>query len=202
MIKHIVFDVGMVLLHWDPEIPYRELIPDDTRREWFLANVCTPDWNREQDRGRTWAEAEAALIAQHPEEADLIRAFRERWPDMLPRTLPGTPQIMAALIDAGIDVTLLTNFSHETFPIARERFPELDRARGVTVSGEVGLIKPDRAIYDHHTRTFGLEPAATLFFDDSPANVDGAIAAGWQARHFTSAEAMRADLAEAGIVLP
>ncbi len=202
MIKHIVFDIGMVLLHWDPAIPYRRLIPDETRREWFLANVCTPDWNREQDRGRTWAEAEDALIAQHPDEADLIRAYRRHWPDMLPHIVPGTPQIMEGLIDAGFDVTLLTNFSHETFPIARERFPVLDRARGVTVSGEIGVLKPDRAIYDHHARTFGLEPGATLFFDDSPANVEGAIAAGWQARHFTGAQAMRADLAEAGIALP
>lgn len=202
MIRHIVFDIGMVLLHWDPEIPYRRLITDEARRRWFLETVCTPDWNREQDRGRTWADAEAALIAEYPAEEALIRAYRVNWPEMLPATLPGTPEIFEALIATGADVTMLTNFSHETFPIARERFPLLARARGVTVSGEVGLLKPDRAIYDLHAQTFGLDPAATLFFDDSRANVEGAIAAGWQARHFTDAATMRTDLAAAGITLP
>lgn len=202
MIKHIVFDIGLVLIHWDPERPYRRLIPDEARRRWFLETVCTPAWNKEQDRGRTWADAEAELIAQYPEEAELIRAYRANWTEMVPHTLEGTPQILEALVAAGHDVTMLTNFNQETYQLARERFAVLDLPRGVTVSGEVGLLKPDRAIYDHHVRTFALEPGATLFFDDSPANVEGAIAAGWQARHFTGAERMRADLAALGVALP
>lgn len=201
MITHIVFDVGRVLLHWDPELPYRRLIPDEARRTWFLTEVCTGDWNKEQDRGRTWADAEDLLIAQYPDEADLIRAYRAHWSEMVPYTLPETPQMLETLVAAGVDVTLLTNFAADTFVVAKSRFPVLTLGRGATVSGELGIIKPDRAIFDHHVQSFGLDPAATLFFDDSPANVEGAVAAGWQARLFTDPATMRRDLAEAGFAV-
>jgi len=199
--RHIVLDIGRVLLVWDPEIPYRRLIPDEAERRRFLAEVCSPQWNQEQDAGRSFAEGEAELIARFPEHEALIRAFRVHWPEMVPEEMPGTPEIMEALIAAGHDVTLLTNFSTETWPIAVERYPILSRARGVTVSGALGVAKPDRAIYDHHAATFGLDPAATVFFDDSAKNVAGAEAAGWTARLFTDAERMRADLEALGVRL-
>ena len=107
--------------------------------------------------------------------------------------------ILESLIDAGHDVTMLTNFAADTFAEARKRFSFLNRPRGVTVSGEIKLIKPDRAIYDRHAATFGLDPAATLFIDDTPDNVAGAKAAGWQAVHFTDADTLRADLQRFGI---
>lgn len=198
-IRHIVFDIGRVLIHYDPEIPFRRLIPDEERRRWFLETVCTSDWNLEQDRGRGWSEAEALLIERHPQEADLIRGFRANWHEMVPHAYEDTVAIMEALIDAGRDVTMLTNFAADTFVEARKRFPFLDRPRGVTVSGEVRLIKPDRAIYELHAKSHGLEPAATLFIDDSEKNVEGARAAGWQAVHFTGAERLRADLAALGV---
>ncbi|MBO6719026.1 MAG: HAD family phosphatase [Rhizobiaceae bacterium] len=198
-IRHIVFDIGRVLIHYDPEIPFRRLIPDEERRRWFLENVCTNDWNLEQDRGRTIAEAEALLIATHPEEEANIRAFYANWHEMVSHSYDDSVAIMTGLIDAGRDVTMLTNFSAETFPRARQMFPFLDLPRGVSVSGELGLIKPDRAIYDSHIETFELDPTATLFIDDSLKNVDGAIAAGWHAVHFTGAERLRADLAAYGI---
>lgn len=200
-IRHIVFDVGRVLIHYDPEIPFRRLIPDDERRRWFFANVCTPEWNVEQDRGRSWQEAEALLIADHPAEEDRIRGFRRHWHEMVPHHYEDSVVILDTLIDAGHDVTLLTNFASDTFAEARERFGFLNRPRGVTVSGEIGAIKPDRAIYDHHVDTHGLEPAATLFIDDSAKNVDGAIDAGWQAVLFTDAETLKRDLAKLGIAV-
>lgn len=201
MIKHIVFDIGRVLIRWEPELPYLRLIPDDAHRAWFLANVCTGDWNKEQDRGRTWADAEDALIAQHPDEAHNIRAYRAHWHEMVPGLIEGTSEIFDALLAAGYDVTMLTNFSTETFPEAQERFPVLKKSRGVTVSGAIGLLKPDRAIYDHHVKRFDLDPAATLFFDDSADNVTGAQAAGWQACLFTDAGQMRRDLKAHGVAL-
>ncbi|MEM6762777.1 MAG: HAD family phosphatase [Pseudomonadota bacterium] len=201
MIKHIVFDVGRVLLHWDPELPYRRLIPDPQRRAWFLSEVCSPAWNREQDRGRGWPEAEAVLIAERPEEADLIRAYRRYWNEMVPYAIEESCQVLASLVKAGMDVTLLTNFHQETFEVAKARFPFLSATRGATVSGEVALLKPERAIYDHHTSTFGLDPDATLFFDDTAENVDGAKAAGWRAHLFTTPQQMRADLAAAGVAV-
>ncbi len=199
MIRHIVFDIGHVLIRWDPEIPYRRLIPDAEERRWFLDNVCTPAWNREQDRGRDWTEAEDLLIADYPDRAELIRAYRTLWSEMVPGDVPGTFDIMRTLQDEGHDVTLLTNFHQDTFKEAQAMFPALAGTRGVTVSGEVRMLKPDRAIYDRHAETFDLDPAACLFFDDTAANVDGARAAGWQAEVFTDAVRMRSDLEKHGV---
>ncbi|TJV53597.1 MAG: HAD family phosphatase [Mesorhizobium sp.] len=198
-IRHIVFDIGRVLIHYDPDLAFGRLIPDAEERKWFFANVCTSEWNLEQDRGRTWEEAEALLIAEHPGHAENIRNFRRHWHEMVPHAYDDSVAIMVGLIEGGHDVTLLTNFAVDTLAEARQRFDFLDRPRGVTVSGEIGLIKPDRAIYDHHIAAFGLEPSATLFIDDSQKNVDGAKAAGWQAVLFTDAKALKADLERLGI---
>ena len=198
-IRHIVFDIGRVLIHYDPELPYLRLIEDDRRRKWFLENVCTSAWNVEQDRGRSWTDAEALLIERHPEHAELIRAFRANWHEMVPHAYARSVSIMQNLIDRGHDVTMLTNFAADTFAEARTRFPFLRRPRGVTVSGEVRLIKPDRAIYELHAERFELAPTATLFIDDSRRNVDGARAAGWRGLHFTGPEHLANDLAQLGI---
>ncbi|MCX5520009.1 HAD family phosphatase [Kaistia defluvii] len=200
-IRHIVFDIGNVLLRWDPEIPFRRLIPDEAERRQFLAEVCTPDWNLEQDRGRKWQDAEAALIGEFPEQEALIRAWRAHWHEMVPGSIEETPLILDALLSSGHDVTALTNFADDTFTEAQERFPYLRLFRGITVSGRIELVKPDPAIYRLHADTFGLAPAATLFFDDNAANVEAARAAGWKAERFIDAATMRADLARHGIVI-
>lgn len=200
-IDHIVFDIGKVLIHYDPDILFRRLIPDDERRRSFFMDICTQEWNVEQDRGRPWADGEALLIARHPDRADDIRAFRKHWHEMVPYAHADTVAILESLLDQGRDVTMLTNFAADTYAEARERFPFLNRPRGVTVSGEVGIIKPDLAIYERHARDFGLTPAATLFIDDSLHNVAGARAAGWQAVHFTDAPTLADDLAARGIAV-
>ena len=198
-IKHIVFDIGRVLLHWDPELPYHRLIPDETRRRWFLDHVCNGAWNQEQDRGRSWSEAEAVLIADYPDEADLIRAYRMHWHEMVPHAYLEVASILEALIDNGHDVTMLTNFNDQTFNEVIERFDFLKRPRGVTVSGVVRLLKPDRAIYDHHVAAFSLEPGSIFFTDDSPANVQAAMNAGWNAVLFENSEKLKTDLGSFGI---
>lgn len=198
-IRHIVFDIGRVLLHYDPDLPFSRLIPDPAERRWFFENVCTSTWNIEQDRGRTWEEAEAELLAIHPAHAENIRNFRRHWHEMVPHHYEDSVSIMLGLIEDGRDVTMLTNFAADTFAEARVKFPFLNRPRGVTVSGEIGLIKPDRRIYERHTTDFGLEPSASLFIDDSQKNVDGAIAAGWQAVLFTDAATLEADLKRLGV---
>ncbi|TAN00728.1 MAG: HAD family phosphatase [Rhizobiaceae bacterium] len=200
-IRHIVFDIGKVLVHYDPNLPFCRLIPDDGERRWFFDNVCTHEWNVEQDRGRGWEEAEARLIADFPDHAENIRNFRLHWHEMVPHAYEDSVAILESLIDQGHDVTMLTNFASDTFAEARRRFPFLQRPRGVTVSADVGLIKPDRAIYEHHANAFGLEPAATLFIDDSKANVDGARAVGWQSVQFIDAAALRADLSRYGFTV-
>ncbi len=193
-IAHIVFDIGSVLLHYEPEIPYRRILPDETERRWFFDNVCTHEWNIEQDRGRDWREAEDLLITDFPDHEHLIRAFRTHWHEMVPHAYDGTVDIMRRLIEQGRDVTMLTNFAADTLREAGERFSFLSEPRGVTVSADVGLLKPEREIYDTHARDFGLTPAATLFIDDTAANVEGARAAGWNAVQFTDADTLRADL--------
>lgn len=198
-IRHIVFDIGKVLIHYDPDLPFSRLIPDRGRRRWFFDNVCTSDWNIEQDRGRSWNEAEALLIERYPDEAENIRAFRTHWHEMVPHHYEDSVAIMLGLIEDGRDVTMLTNFAADTFAEAKVKFPFLDRPRGVTVSGEIGLIKPDRAIYQRHAADFGLEPAASLFIDDSAKNVQGAIDAGWQAVLFQGADKLEADLKRLGV---
>ena len=200
-IRHIVFDIGKVLIHYDPNLPFSRIIPDAEERAAFFAKVCTHEWNLEQDRGRSWPEGEAVLIAQFPDREAEIRAFRRHWAEMVPHAYDDSVAIMTALIDAGWDVTMLTNFAADTFVEAGQMFPFLDLPRGVTVSGQIGLIKPDVAIYERHARDFRLEPRHTVFIDDSPANVAGALAAGWQAIHFTGAERLREDLAALAIDL-
>jgi 2-haloacid dehalogenase len=198
-IRHIVFDIGKVLIHYDPDLPFSRLIPDPTERRWFFDNVCTSDWNIEQDRGRGWDEAESLLIELYPAHAENIRNFRRHWHEMVPHAYEDSVALMLELLEAGHDITMLTNFAADTFVEARQKFPFLDRPRGVTVSGEVGMIKPDRGIYDLHTESFGLDPAATIFIDDSPKNVEGAKAAGWQAVLFQNAKALEEDLERFGI---
>jgi 2-haloacid dehalogenase len=199
-IRHIVFDIGKVLIHYDPDLPFSRLIPDEDERRWFFENVCTHDWNIEQDRGRSWSDAEELLIAAHPDYAENIRNFRRYWHEMVPHAYDDSVSIMEKLIAAGHDVTMLTNFAADTFAEARTRYPFLQRPRGVTVSGEVGMVKPDRGIYDYHVATFGLDPSATIFIDDSQHNVDGAKAAGWQAVLFRNAKTLEEDLERFRIV--
>ena len=197
--RHIVFDIGRVLIQYEREIPYQHLIPDVQEREWFLENVCTPEWNAEQDRGRSWTDAEAELIADHPDHAEAIRGFRKHWHEMVPGEVPGTVDLMNELLEQGHDLTLLTNFAADTFYECCERFPFFNSTRGVTVSAEVGLIKPDAAIFNHHAEVFELEPALTLLIDDSEDNVHSARLAGWQAVLFTDVERLRDDLQQLGL---
>ena len=198
-IDHIVFDIGKVLIHYDPNLPFSRIIPDEGERKWFFENVCTHDWNIEQDRGRTWEEAEALLIEAHPEREEQIRHFRKYWHEMVPHAYDDSVAVMEELIAGGHDVTMLTNFASDTFREAQVRYPFLMKTRGVTVSGDVKLIKPDVAIYEMHAGSFGLDPATTVFIDDTVANVDGAKKAGWQAVHFTGAGKLRTDLSALGV---
>ncbi|HEY0125078.1 MAG TPA: HAD-IA family hydrolase, partial [Rhizobium sp.] len=121
------------------------------------------------------------------------------WHEMVPHAYDDSIAIFEGLIAEGRDVTMLTNFASDTFREAQARFDFLNKPRGVTVSGDIGLIKPDVAIYETHVKSFGLDPASTIFIDDSLANVEGAKAAGWHAVHFTGAAKLRSDLAAYGI---
>ena len=193
-IDHIVFDIGKVLIAYEPETPFRALIPDHDQRQYFMTEICSPAWNIEQDRGRSWADAEEALIVQYPDWDRHIRAFRENWHHMVGPAIDGSVDILRRFIAAGCDITLLTNFASDTFRESQKRWSFLNETRGVTVSGEVKLIKPDPAIYQLHADSFGLRPEKTLFIDDSLPNVLAAHSCGWHAVQFVDAPTLEAEL--------
>lgn len=196
----VVFDLGGVLVDWDPRYLYRRLFDDPDEMESFLAEVTTLEWNAHQDAGRPWAEAIELLVAEHPERRELIEAFHRRWPEMLAGEIEGTVDVLAELRTAGVRLVALSNWSAEMFPVARARFDFLDWFEGIVISGDVGVNKPDRRIFEHLVERFSLEPAATLFIDDSPANVAAATALGFRAIQFTDALALRRELVRVGLL--
>src|SRR3546814_1534270 len=113
-IEHIVFDIGKVLIHYDPNLPYSRIIPDEEERRWFFANVCTHEWNLEPDRGRSWEDAETLLIGQFPERQEQIRAFRTHWPEIVTHAYEDSVAIMEGLLDAGRDATMLARSDERT----------------------------------------------------------------------------------------
>jgi len=196
----VVFDLGGVLIDWDPRYLYRQLFDDPDEMESFLAEVTTAEWNAHQDAGRTWAEAIELLVAEHPERRELIEAFHGRWPEMLAGEIPGTVHVLAELRAAGVRLVALSNWSAEMFPSARERFDFLAWFEGIVISGDVGVNKPDRRIFELLMDRFGIEPAAALFIDDSSANVDAATALGFHAIQFTDPTALRVELVRLGLL--
>ncbi|MBI3504707.1 MAG: HAD family phosphatase [Proteobacteria bacterium] len=196
----VVFDLGGVLVDWDPRYLYRKLIPDETARERFLAEVCTHEWNVAQDAGRTIAEAVAEALSRHPDKGDLIRAFYDRFEEMMGGPIHGTVDILERLDAKGTPLYALTNWSAETFPIGRRKFDFLKRFRHITVSGELKLAKPDPAIYRHVLAAAGKPAQACVFIDDSPKNVAAANALGFHALHFTGPENLERELAGLGFL--
>jgi 2-haloacid dehalogenase len=196
----VVFDLGGVLIDWDPRHLYRQLFDDPDEMESFLAEVTTAEWNGRQDAGRPWAEAIEILVAEHPERRELIEAFHRRWPEMLAGEIPGTVDVLAELRAAGVRLVALSNWSAEMFPVALERFEFLGWFEGIVISGEVGVNKPDQRIFERLAQQFGIEPQEAVFVDDSPANTDAAAKLGFYAIQFTGATALRPMLVRLGLL--
>lgn len=194
----VVFDVGNVLIRWDPRLLYRKLFTnvdmtaDDRRVDWFLANVCSAAWNIEQDRGRAISEAVDEALARHPDYGPHIRAFYGRFQEMIPGEIPQTVTALQRAKSAGLPVHGLTNFSAETFPPTAQRFDFLRSFDTVVVSGEEGVIKPDPAIFEILIQRAGLDPARTAFIDDSAANIETADRLGFVTHRFTGGEEFEA----------
>jgi 2-haloacid dehalogenase len=195
----VVFDIGGVLIDWDPRYLYRKLLPDEPAVERFLAEVCTTEWNAEQDLGRPWAEAIASLTERFPDQRSLITAYHERWGEMLAGAIDGTVAVLRELREAGVPLYALTNFSTETFAQARARFGFLDWFAGIVVSGQERLVKPDARIYRLLLDRYALRPDTTAYVDDQPANVTAAHALGMPGLQFTDPHRLRADLARLGL---
>ncbi|TYC49190.1 HAD family phosphatase [Rhodobacterales bacterium] len=200
-ITTVVFDIGNVLIEWNPEYLYRDLIPDDTARQDFLENVCSAEWNLQQDLGRPWAEATEALIGEHPDKAEMIAAYSDRWHDMVPGEIPGTPALLAELKDRGVPLFAITNFSGEKFAEAQARFPFLKTSfLDIVVSGDERLVKPDPEIFRILFTRQNLDPRECIFVDDSKANIETAAALGMTVHHFSEAGPFRQDLVAHGLL--
>lgn len=203
-VRAVVFDLGGVLIDWNPDYVYRELIPDPEQRQWFLTHVCNSTWNVQQDAGRSLADGTALLLAQYPEHADWIHAFYGRWTEMLSGTLPIGVALLESLHTADVPLYALTNWSAETFPYARANFPLLGRFRDILVSGEIGLIKPDpmlyRLMFERIARDLeNLQPDELVFIDDAEHNVRAARALGWHGVHHDNTHGTHSALRELGL---
>lgn len=196
----VVFDLGNVLIGWDPRNLYRKLFADEAAMEAFLAEICTHDWNIQQDAGRPIREAEAELIARFPDQADRIRAYYGRFMEMLSGPIAGTVTLLEALHAKSTPLYALTNWSAETFALTRPNFPFLELFRDIVVSGEIGLVKPDPAIFRHLLQVVGRPAPACFFIDDNAANIASARALGFSAHHFASPAALHRDLENLGFL--
>ena len=177
----MIFDFGNVLIGWDPENLYRKLIPDPAERRRFLTEVCHGDWNALQDRGRPWDEAIAERVALHPELEPLIRAYRERFPEMLTGPVSEGNAILDKLVAAGFPCFGLTNWSSETYHGNRDAMPFLRHMRYTAVSGDLKMMKPEPEIFRHLLEKIGQPAERCAFLDDSPKNIAAAKALGIKA---------------------
>ena len=197
----VVFDLGGVLIDWDPRHLYRKLFAgDDAAMEYFLATVCTHEWNRRQDAGRSFAEGAQLLKAEHPDKAELIDAYYSRFDEMMAGPIAGSVEILADLRDRGTPLYGLTNWSAETYPAALKRFAFLRWFRGILVSGDIQLVKPDPRIFALLIERFAVEPQRTVYIDDVEANVAAARPFGIHPIHFTTPARLREELVGLGLL--
>lgn len=198
----VIFDLGGVLIDWDPRYLYRSLFADEAAMERFLAEICSPEWNLSLDRGRSFAEAVAELSGRHPHERARIHAYHERWIEMIAGPIPETVAVLEELHAREVPLWALTNWSAETFRLVRHdpAYGFLNRFQQIFVSGELRMVKPDPAIYRHVLTEIGAPAQSCLFIDDSPKNVAAALALGLHGHHFAEASALRTELARAGLL--
>jgi 2-haloacid dehalogenase len=199
-VRAVVFDIGNVLLRWEPRILLRRLLPDEAAVEAFLTDVDFPAWNLAQDAGRSWADGVATIAAAQPRHAATAAAFDVRWIETIPGEVPGSVAILEALDAAGRPLYAITNFSAEKWAVTLPLHPFLARFRDVVVSAHERVVKPDPAIFRRFLARNGLEAGACVFIDDSAANVAAACALGMDAIAFTDAPALAAALRARGLL--
>jgi 2-haloacid dehalogenase len=201
-IQAVIFDLGGVVIDWDPKLLYRKVFDgEEAKMEMFLAQICPPDWNERQDGGRSLAAATEERVAAHPEWEREIRAFYGRWIEMVGGPIPGTADIMRELAALGVRLFALSNWSAETFPLVRHRFPELDLFEKIVISGEHGCAKPDERFYRIGLDEIGLPAESLLFIDDSQRNILAAERLGFIPLLFKTAKELRGDLRAMGFAL-
>jgi 2-haloacid dehalogenase len=200
MINTIIFDLGAVLIDWNPRHLYKQLFTDEAEMEHFLANITTSDWNEEQDAGRSLQEGTEWLVEKHPEHEANIRAFYGRWEEMLGEAFHDTVEIFRKLKACGhYKIYALTNWSAETFVIAKQRFEFLNWFDGIVVSGDEKMRKPQLEFYQLLLNRYHVNAEECLFIDDNYRNILAARELGIASIHFTSAATLEQQLPEYGV---
>lgn len=202
VVKGVVFDLGAVVIDWNPMYLYAKVFDgDEAKARHFLSTVCTMDWNEQQDKGRSLEEGTLERIALFPEWEAEIRAYYARWIEMIGGPVPGTAAVMAEIKQAGLRLFALSNWNAETFARIRHQYDELEMFEEIVLSGEYGMIKPEAAFYEAALACYGMAAGDLVFVDDNPRNVAGAARIGLPALLFTGADKLRADLAALGVPL-
>ena len=188
-IKTIIFDLGGVLVDWNPEYIYlKEFNGDRIKMRWFFDNICTSSWNEEQDGGKLMKEATKERVKLFPKYKRLIEMFYGRWEEMLKEEISGTVKILRDLKRNNYRLIALTNWSAETFPIAIKKYKFLKLFEGIVVSGEIKMLKPFKEIYDFTLEKYNLDPKECVFIDDRLDNIQGAVRCGINGIQFESPE--------------
>ncbi len=199
-IEAVVFDIGGVLLDWDPRYLYRKLFDDDDEMERFLEEICTLEWHSAHDLGVPASRSTAELAIAHPEHAELISAWATRSEEMIAGEISEVVQVLAELKRAGLPCYALTNMEAETYPLRRERYEFMGWFDGTVVSAHEGIAKPDPEIFRRLLGRFGLHAERTVMIDDSAANLEAARSLGMKTVHFRSAAGLRGWLVAAGLL--
>ena len=197
--KAVIFDIGNVLITWDTDLVYAKVLPDPADRTRFFDETGLDDMNLAMDRGAPFPDTIFATAERHPDKADLIRLWHDRWIEMFTPRIDGSWTILRALREAGVPVFALSNFAVESFVLAERHYPELVEFDRRYISGQMKLIKPDPAIYQTVERDCGLSGADLFFIDDRADNIAAANARGWQTYHFGTAEALDTALRDTGL---
>ncbi|EAR00292.1 HAD family hydrolase [Maribacter sp. HTCC2170] len=195
-IDTIIFDLGGVLIDWNPKYVYRDVFDGDEQKvEWFLNDICTSEWNVAHDAGRPLDEGTELLVAQYPEYEEWIRMYYDRWPDMLGGPISETVDLLYKLKQQNThNLYALTNWSGETFPVALQRFEFLKCFEGIVVSGTEKTRKPFQKIYDITLERYNITPEKAVFIDDNLDNVNAAINCGIKGIHFKNANQLTREL--------
>ena len=196
----VVFDVGRVIVEWDLRHLFAKLIPDETQLDWFLANVVTQEWHFQHDAGRPLDDMLPERIAQFPEYAELIEAYRARFLETIPGPVAGTLPLIETLAERGIPLFAITNFGDEFWAQFRPTMPIFDHFTDIVVSGTEKLAKPDPAIFELAAKRFGYDPEAMLFIDDNEANIAAAQKLGWNVHHFAESSELEKVLQQLGLI--
>lgn len=200
-ITTIIFDLGGVLIDWNPRYVYRSIFDSEEKIDWFFENICTGEWNEHQDAGRSLQEATEELVGKYPEYENEVRAYYDRWEEMLGGPINETVEILRSLKEANkYKLYALTNWSAETFPVALQRYDFLQWFDGIVMSGEEKTRKPFPEIYQLLLNRFNVNPSEVIFIDDSLRNVKGAEAVGIDGIHFQSPQQLLYELKQQGII--